>query len=529
MFIIGNERVSCERALRRFRAAAAGHAFGDAHSFQLDAGTWLSWMSAAPTDALTEYADGFLIGTATPGVGASTTPARCASAPLPPSHPLATAFVLRRAGDGWHLAPHHLSGAYTDGTYVSDRQLLIADAAGHVPDPVRVGVLAHVGYLPGNLTLFREIARVPFLGTLRLADRRVMRDGAILRRDPDDGRMVARLRSVVPVHGRHALGMSAGADSRFVLGVLHSAGVRPALYHLTGGETENVAALAAETGLSLTTVDSATPPVAPYLYTLMTDAQLYYRGGQYGKLRDVVAPDGVYHTGLFADSILKLAFRTAWKVPDPRRSLYERLVDYALLSILGEQDPGLRVGRADVRRLLLEELAFGEEYETWATPQEAANWFYYLHRGVRWSQATTADLAHFTCVVHLLSDVEALSHGISAPYRENAGKSRVKSLCADLLPDVSTGYGDGAAPTSTLGRLQYEFVDRIGARLAAYFRPRAPGATLQPAVAGITAPGFDRYFRGSPDVVTGDASPSHRHVRRAAVTVAHVLRYLGER
>jgi hypothetical protein len=150
-------------------------------------------------------------------------------------------------------------------------------------------------------------------------------------------------------------------------------------------------------------------------YTLLTDAQIYFRGGQYNKLRSKVERESLYHTGLFADSLIKLAFRSAWKVPDPRRSLYERLVDYALLSSVAGDAKGLRADRGSVRRLLLEEMEFGNRYADWRTSKEAANWFYFLHRGVRWSQATTADLSHYTHVVHLLADVDALSWGISRP------------------------------------------------------------------------------------------------------------------
>jgi hypothetical protein len=320
--------------------------------------------------------------------------------------------------------------------------------------------------------------------------------------------------------------MSAGVDSRFVLGLLRSAGVSPRLFHLSGPETDLVEQLASELMTPLVIIDSSTRALPAAAYTLMTDAQIYYRGGQYNKLRAVVERDSLYHTGLFSSSLTKLTFRSAWKIPDPRRTLYERLVDFALLSPIRGDALGLRVDRVPVRRLLLDELEFGNSYEKWKNSKETANWFYYLHRGVRWSQATTSDLSYFTNVVHLLADLDALSWGITSSISANAGKARAKRLTSNLFPDVTTPYDDGPAPQTLVAKFRYEFLSRLAKRRRTHDVALAKKPDYSTAALGQVSDLFGEHFTASLEELTSHRSSYHRNVQRAAITLGYVLAYL---
>ena len=123
--------------------------------------------------------------------------------------------------------------------------------------------------------------------------------------------MVERLTSIVPDEGPSVLALSGGCDSRFVLGILRKAGRRPSLVRLSDDEDAIPMRIAQELGLPITVVREPAPDPDPELYTLVTDAQIYHRGGHYGRLRGTLPAGTAYYTGLFADSLVKNAFRAA--------------------------------------------------------------------------------------------------------------------------------------------------------------------------------------------------------------------------
>ena len=218
-------------------------------------------------------------------------------------------------------------------------QLLIAKANGYRPSPEGVAILATVGYFPGELTLFSEISRIPLFHALDLELGCLVRIGRFESQPPDDRAMVDRLASIIPHEGPSVLALSGGCDSRFVLGILRKASQRPTLVRLSDDEDAIPMRIAEELGLPITVVREPAPDPDPELYAVMTDAQIYHRGGHYGRLRRALPAGTAYYTGLFADSLVKNAFRAAWKVPRFRRDMTTRLVEHALLARMRPKGP----------------------------------------------------------------------------------------------------------------------------------------------------------------------------------------------
>jgi hypothetical protein len=537
MFLLSREESTVVRALSKMRAALDGLSCGPLTT--LPAGSaWLGWFAARAADNLHVYRDGWIVGKLQPGEPASPVPILHREAPAPREiHPLASATLIESRDEGLRVRPFHTTNVFRDTESVSDMQLLIADAKSYQPSAEGVALLGTVGYLPGNLSLFEQITRIPLFHAF---DRRAGGDVRVDRftsRAPDDSAMVERLVSILPRHSPSHLGVSGGCDSRFVLGLLARAGLRPELLHLTDGEDPIAQQLAAQTGLPITIVADPAPDLEAFRYTLMTDAQIYYRGGHYARLRHHLRPGALYYTGLFADSLIKNAFRAAWKVPRRRRDIQERLIEHALLARMRPREPGLSaaIGKDSLRGFLRERLVVSPEDGPFERSKEMAAWFYFSHRGARWTAATLADLSFFTEPVLPLADLRSLELGIRSSAWSNFHNDRVRALTHRMLPRVNAAYSNGqksvvsAWPWRGVQKLGYEY----GARGIKYLKGKLDrdGGRAVPGEAGVRgverheSAGFRAYFdRPLSDLLSsGDCSLS---VKRAAITVDGALRYL---
>lgn len=495
----------------------------------------LGWFRVRQSDNLHAFRDGFLVGKLVPGERRSDAPIRHSDSLPRETHPLTRAVVIEVDAGRPHVRPRHAAGVFFDGDSISDMQLLLADHAKRRPSPESIALLGSVGYFPADLTLFREIRRVPFLHSV-VPGEAPRREGRMPDAVWNDVGMIERLVGILPRETPATLAISGGCDSRFVLGLLLRAGIPTELVRLSDAEDAVAARLAAEAGVPLRVVGGDISNVPLPLYTAMTDGQIYAGGGHYSRLRDGVSAERLLYLGLFADSILKNAFRAAWKNPFAGGDLDDRLIREALLSRMREREPGLRaVGRrGDLLRFLRPEVAGSWPHAELRGRKQRANWFYYVHRGLRWTAAHTADLDFFAEVMLPLSDIVATASGIRSSAWSNFENSRVRALNEMLLPQVRTGYASGQSvrvargPSGAVRKLYYEF----GARGVAHLRQKRslarPAAPAPTTVRGPSdeAPGFSDYFDRSLEAVLSDPDCS-ASVRRAASTTNEVLRYLS--
>ena len=534
MFLMASDADACRRTLERLRSSLAP--IGPGPTIVERAGPHaLGWFRCRMSDNLHAFRDGFIVGKLVPGEAASDAPIRHVESMPSDGHPLARSVAIHVGSGRARLVPRHCAGAFFDGDAVSDSQLLLADLNGRSPAAESVAVLASVGYFPGDLTLFREIRRVPFLHGLTPGER-PSRESMVPARGWDDAEMIARLLEVIPRGPCADLAISGGCDSRFVLGLLLRAGVATELIRLSDAEDDVARRLAAELSLPISIVGPEGSNLPGALYALVTDGQIYSGGGHYSRLRGRVREGSLVYLGLFADSILKNAFRAAWKNPLARGDFEERLIRESLLSRMREREAGLReLSRRDALvSILRSELAGTWEHGELSGPKQRANWFYYVHRGLRWTAAHTADLDVFAEVVIPLSDLGATASGLRSTAWSNFANARVRTLNRKLLPSVATGYASGQTarvsrgPAAALGKLYYEFGSRGLARLRQGRALRRPAGPVEPQ-SGLSAPEeaprFSRYFDRSLAALLSDRSCSSP-VRRAAITVNEVLRYL---
>ena len=532
MFFLSRDRELGLRALSKLRDRL-DLPCGRIATFDLGTAS-LSWFSARPSDNFHVYSDGFVVGKRVPGEPRSLNPI-VHSEPAPSEiHPLVSATRIQLRDKTVHVQPFHTTNVFHDGRSASDMQLLIADAHSYRPSADGVALLSAVGYFPGSLSLFSEIRRIPLFSAFELGTSREVKVGRFRNEAPDDAAMVDRLVSLLPAQVPAQLAVSGGCDSRFVLGLLHRAGIRPSLIRLSDGEDDIAAQLAAEVGLPLTIVRRPAPDLDPETYTLRTDAQIYHRGGHYGRLRDDVASGALYYTGLFADSIVKNAFRAAWKVPHRRRDLLGRLIEHALLSQMPSREAGLAraVSKPDMRRLLGDRLSDTFTDVPFERSKARAAWFYFVHRGLRWTPANLADLSFHAEPVLPLSDIRALELGLRSSAWSNFHNDRVRSMTHRLLPQVRVGYANeqrarvSGWPRRDLEKIAYEY----GSRAMAYWRGRSRNRVggskaAAPPPGASERNGFRSYFDRSLEDVLSDGKCS-RSMQRAAITLNSALAYL---
>ena len=537
MFLLTPDRARCERSLSKLRSALGELARGPVTT--MPAGeSWLGWFPARRSDNLHVFSDAIVVGKLTPGEPESREPIPHREKAPASVHPLAPAARVEASGGRVRVTPYHATNVFADRDSASDMQLLIADAKGYRPSAEGVALLGAAGYFPADLTLFSEISRIPLFHSLELGTGARVRVGRFESRRADDEAFIDRLVSIVPTASGHpaALAISGGCDSRFILGVLLKAGVRPALVRLSDAEDAAAAELAAEMKLPLTVVRDPAEDPPPLRYTLMTDAQIYFRGGHYGRIREGVAPGSLYYTGLYANATLKNALRAAWKVPRASRDMTARLIEHGLLGRMRSSEPGLRTanGKDAMRRFLREHLEAAPAHGPFTSSKELAGWFYHLHKATRWVPAHIGDLSFYVEPVNLLADLGALQLANRSSAWTNFGNDRVRRLTERLLPGLSTAYGTGQprlprrGPRGAFDKLVYEY----GSRALVYLRDRqvpssAPSLHVTPAVASQEeSRGFREYFdRPFGDLARGTTASTS--VRRAAVTVNSALLYLS--
>jgi hypothetical protein len=457
--------------------------------------------------------------------------------------PLSTGVSIVRIENDHIIKPFNVTNIYYGGDSVSDMQLLIAKAEGYLPSQEGVGLLSTVGYFPGNLTLFEEIKKIPFLVQYNLRNRQLSDIPSISLQKNNDISMIERLINVVPDHSLQYLGISAGYDSRFVLGILGKCGITPKLIHVSGEETELVLKIAHQMNLPCTPfVVTDSSYLSPEVYTLATDAQIYYRGGNYSCLRSLIEGESLFHMGHYSYSIIKNAYRPLIKDPlINTHNVYERFIHRLFI----HRRDGMTTGLRDIKSLqylkkyLHRELIFGNYYSSFQTKKEWANWYYYLHKSIPWVSAHMADLSYFSHPVYMLSDLHALMYGISSDPWSNYKHDRVRKLNSMLLPELTVPYSDGGMHNvgnnvqNSMSKVSYEYLNRFkepNKYIEKLFNPKKiplPNQNITFSFDGIdfNARDFTNYFVDNfHDLIS---KPNYSYwLKRAAVTVGYTLQFL---
>lgn len=494
----------------------------------------LLWCRAQVRDNLHVFSDGVLIARRSASEQLSDDPQHHGG-PLPSEHPPALpGTVIRPDGTGVSVEPLGVTSAYTHGDDVSDRTLLLAAMGDLRPSPKGTALLAGVGYFPGDLTLFDEVRRVPFLHRWCSADRSTRRVRTLSMPRADDEAMVERLASIVPVDVRHAVGLSGGHDSRFVLGILRRAGADVRVVRFQDRESDVASALARQLDLEVQSIGSFGDHDAertPAEFTAMTDGQIWHGVAQFGRLRQHLAPDDVFDSGQFSPSMNKNTLKTAWKKPDPRRPFWDRLVHEGFVRAVPAVQPALRscARREELFEVLDPELRRQLEHVDLGTRKQTANWLYYMNRGMRWAQAYYDDLGHSANVLFLLSDVEAQLLGLASGAWGNFHNDRFTAVNRRLLPDVDVPYSSGApaepprGPAAAVQKVRYEYLDRWKTSRTARARLEGIDTTYEEALPEHQPKGHEELFDRPMHEV---AHLGQFGLRRANVTVSNVLAFL---
>lgn len=546
MFLICKTKEACLRSLSKLITGIEGIECGPIIFINIKE-HWLGWARSKPHENLHVFNDGIIIGKLVFSEQATNIIIKHNENFPIAVHPLTTGLSIKIYNDSVIIKPFNITNIYYGGNSVSDMQLLCADAEGYLPSPEGVSVLSTIGFFPGNMTLFNDIKKIPLFSSYNLPTKQLTNISPFSIQKPNDAEMLERFKAIIPYHPLQYLGMSSGYDCRFILGILLQAGINPHLVHVTGDDTGNVTKIANQLNLSCTniTIEEASY-LPPEIYTYLSDAQLYFRGGNYSCVRHSINSESIYYTGTIPYGTLRYYPMVPVKMPGRIGAIYGGFIDHLFISQREVMTNGLREMNSlkHIKTYLLNELSFSNEYCSFRTKSEYTNWLFYLHRGIRWSPAFLADLSYFTYPVFLLADIEALSLGISSGVWQNFRNDRLRKLNASLLPELTVSYSDGTTYRVESGiknvwdKLQYEY----GERLKSYYcnpvaqykriinRYKLPSPIPKNVFpfdkVSFHAQDFTNYFlKDINEIISG---PNYSYwLKRAAVTVGYTLQFLG--
>lgn len=535
MFIIAKDKKRSHSVMAKLRAELAEFNPGPIQFVPIDE-FWLSWFRCKPSDNLHIFENGIIVGKLDFGETSDNFPIQHSEAIPQQLHSLLISVRVVINESDIQVIPNGITNVYVSGGTVSDMQLLLADLQQLMPDPLRVATFSAVGYLTGNLTLFSEVNRIPFLHSYDLKHGKSFQVEEYQYRKNDDDALISRVIEIMPHISPSYLGMTGGYDSRFVLGCMLKSGVKPNLVHRKSEDTQLVTLIARDLNLDLQIIDG-TAPLPPHLYTLATDAQIYFRGSGYSRVREALTHNGLYFTGFFAECVIKIFWSTAWKIPSITSSIHNRLVTYGQLANAPGRLRSLKQHneKPSLQQFLEKELSFEQRYYDFHSGKEWSGWFYYMNRGLRWTQAAMADLSFYAYPVFVLSDLLVLSLGISSRAWDNFHKDRVRNLNRQFFPDLNVGYDDSdevLAPNGirqSIIKMKYEYADRLLFRYRSKrgFASKTKSFSMLDDVPTHLPNGFDNYYhKDLSQILLDNVSYTEK---RAAITMFHVLKYLENR
>lgn len=534
MFLITKNKIALEHSLTKLRSSiiSFGYPCGTIAYHLLDDEFWLGWFRCKPADNLHIFANGVAIGKLQFGEPPSDQPKdHDGDVPLVISPLLATVFIYTGAND-LILHPNSIANVYCCDEMASDMQLLLAHAARLLPSAIGTALLSVVGYFPGNETLFDEIKRIPYLYN------RAIRSGAqepvqtYTYRKNDDMAMLERLTELVPKTVANDLLVTGGFDSRTLAYCLQQSGGSFQLLHMQSAEVPFVEELARQLHVPLTVVPLQ-PRIPDFAYAILTDAQIYAHGGNHQSLVPALSQDHVAHTGHFVEALNKFPWNAAYKRPKVGFSYYRRLIrDGLLQGYYSKTIHGLRdyANSDELAGYLEKTLDYTLNYCPRFNPSELARWYFFIHRGLRWSQVVTADMSFATHPVFLSGDLTALEYGVSSSAFSNFAQDRIRLLLAKVMPTVTVGYSNGQArhprphPLRTWDKLYYEYGERAVVYIRANRKASLSAARPAPYQIGEHAR-FRNYFAESADSLFQNSTVM-TSVKRTAVVVNQALHFV---
>jgi hypothetical protein len=537
MFILSKEESSLD-SLQTFRSElkGIGTSFSPIEEFKIGA-YFLYWFSAKPQDQLTVFKNGFILGKSSFEedfkLGSRLEKEKAVPENL---HTLLQSTKIEIDNEEVKITPNGITSIYySENNNVSDHQLIIAKHEKLKPDNNLIQLLCGVGYFPGNLTLFKSIQRIPYLFSLELNKLKLFQVENFEPKLSDDEKMLERLIEVIPDNINVNLSMSGGMDSRFVLGLLLKKGIEPKLITMKSEDTGVVKELSDKLNLELEI--NKYQPIDEYLYTLMTDARIYFRGGNYSQMLNTIRPNELIYNGISILPINENSFASAWKKPGKLSTIYEDLIDYALIQrvpLRGFTKFKNPFTKSQMKSFLTKELSFGKDYFNFKTRKQWGTWFYHLHRGLTWSPAHLADLSFFIYPVFSLSDKKATEIGISSTAYQNFNKERLRRMNQRLFETVRVDYANdrkfesGSRLIIPLSKYYNEYFKKFFKRFKQLKKyPSQTNTDWFSEVSKLEATNFKHYFTEGFDELLNDNQASFNE-KRIAVTLNHVLLFLNK-
>ncbi len=507
--------------------------FGDIFTFRLN-NYFLFWFSARPQDQLFVYQNGFIIGKKDFETNYSDIPVEIHEKLPENTSSLLQSTTIEVFKDQVNIIPNEITSIYYDEDNVSDFTLLLAKLLKRLPDDKLIQIFSGIGYMPGNLTIFKNILKIPYLRGLKLNSGKLFVTDKFIYKKGDDDKMVSRLIDIVPKTSKQQLAMSGGLDSRFVLGVLLKAKIRPKLVTLLDKESTIVEKVSHSLNLLLEKKNGEKE--GAYQYTLMTDARIYYKGGNYSKMFENVKHNHFLHTGLSILPMNENSFATAWKKPGSIKNIYNDLIRYALLPRVPSEGFSVfekNLSKQEMQNYLEAELVFGKEYLDFKTRKQWALWFYHLNRGLTWTIAHLQDASFYIYPIFLLGDKKAAEYGIASSAYSNFNKERLRKINQKLFPDLPIDYSDYRTFESKpfllnhWSRIYNEFFKKMVNRFVQLNSDKKTDAKTD-YFKGLSleqSKNIRKYYKKDLRVLLKDKTHALR-VRRTAVTINNALLFL---
>jgi len=496
-------------------------------------GYTLIWSNVKPSDNLTLFKDGFVIGKTDFGQLHSSVPYDKKNQNLSfELHSLLNSSKITFDKNGFVLQPGEQSIVYYSGNDISDYSLLIALLNGLKPSLEGVGMLVATGYFLGNSTLFKEIQRISYLNGITIVDN-VVKEYMYSEFTPkknDDLLMIERYKFITPKNIESAMSMSGGLDSRFVLGILISNGIFPQVYSKDGNERKIVQDICSEIGLDLQIVNF--PKMEPYLYTVRTDARIYSFGGQYHRMFKSVMVDELLFSGLSAIPSLKNGYKAVWKdFRTNRKNVLEKIINVSYIHT-NDKILGFVLQKDELINYYIGCLNYIErDFGKYLTKiSEITRLYNHLNRSLNWVPAHVSDVGYFRYPINILADKKAVEFGIHSTSYSNMYSDRLRGMNKLLMDKWPIDYSDGRAfnekgfLVKDIHKIYYEFIKRFFVFMKEQKSDRSGGIiqVREKKNSITTAEDFNLYFESDISVLL-NRSDVRKNTKRAALTLNDVL------
>jgi len=531
MFLIHKERNI--ESLINFFIEELGIKDNKIFSYELGCGYKLSWSNIKPSDNLSIFKDGFVIGRTSFKETHSQTPIIRQEELIPSSiNPLLHSIVIRVTTDDIIIRPNEQMPVYYSDKCVSDFSLLIAKAQKLLPSKESVAMLAATGFCIGNTSMFEEIRRITYLSELSLVSKQERPYDVIQLRKNDDQLMVDNILDAMPSGVASSISLSGGMDSRFMLGLLDKKGLKPFVYHIEGVETDIVKEICSTLELRMSTDNYPLP--SDYHYTLRTDGRIYLGGGKYSRMVNDIKPDEFIFNGMFNLPILKNVYKTVWKDFRIQKSeVFEKIVEIAYLGYIGDQIEGLSMTKNNMKEFYMQKMAFIPQLTDITKKHELTRLFSHINRSLNWGFLTTADLSFYRYPLFPMGVKSALECGITSPLYANFNADRLRLINQKLFPQYPIDYG-GNRPYHSSPFIIRDFKKIYKEYFKAFFtymkdnKVQRSGSTQNMKAdqrSEVSSNGFTEFFDNDLEAVL-TASNIRKNTKRSAITLNNILLFL---